>query len=352
MLRVEGISKRFSSFSISDITFTVNQGDYFMLLGPSGAGKSIILEIIAGLVMPDRGQILVDEVDVTALNIGKRSAGLVFQDLAVFPHMTVSDNIGFPLRRKGIKGAEAKKRIHQLAEKFSISHLLERSPATLSGGELQRVALARTLALNPKILLLDEPLSSTDVQLRSGLKALLRGLNREGQTIIHVTHDYDEAISLGSHVAVINNGLVVQTGTPVDVFRNPSSEFVAHFGGIKNFYQGRISDETEHELRCFETSNIKLWLYSDEGLGDGFVCFSENSVTVSLSKPDNSALNTFKGVILDIFQQKHGFEIWVDVGVNIAALVTWESVERLGLKTEKEVWVSVKASAVRFIPKV
>ena len=323
-----------------------------MLLGPSGAGKSVILEIIAGLVKPDKGQVFVDEEDITNSSIGKRSVGLVFQDLAVFPHMTVFENIGFPLKRKGIKGLEAKKRIREIAEKFSIAHLLDRSPATLSGGELQRVALARTLALNPKILLLDEPLSSTDVQLRSGLKALLRGLNREGQTIIHVTHDYDEAISLGSHVAVVNSGSIVQTGTPVEVFQNPASEFVAHFGGIKNFFNGVISEKTEHELRCFTTGKIKLWLYTDDTWGNGFVCFSENSVIVSLTEPDNSAINTFKGVVFDMFQQKHGFEIWVDVGVKVAALVTWESVERLGVKAGKEVWVSVKANSVRFIPRV
>lgn len=351
MLRVEGISKQFSDSTISNITFAVNQGDYFMLLGPSGAGKSVILEIIAGLIKPDSGKIYIDDVDITHFSIGKRSVGLVFQDLAVFPHMTVNDNIAFPLRRKGIKGLELKRKSREIAEKFSIDHLLKRNPSTLSGGELQRVALARTLALKPRILLLDEPLSSTDVQLRSGLKALLRNLNREGQTIIHVTHDYDEAISLGSHVAVVNEGTIVQTGTPVEVFRNPSSEFVAHFGGIKNFYQGILSEKSEHDLSSFNTGNIKLWLYTDDACGDGFVCFSENGVTVSLEKPDNSAINTFKGVIVDIFQQKHGFEIWVDVGINIAALITWESVERLALKTGKEVWVSVKANAVRFIPK-
>ncbi len=351
MLRVEEISKRFSDCSINEITFSVNQGDYFMLLGPSGAGKSVLLEIIAGLIQPDQGKIFVDDVDITNLSIGKRSVGLVFQDLAVFPHMTVSDNIGFPLRRKGIKGIDAKIKIREIAEKFSIEHLLDRSPSTLSGGELQRVVLARTLALNPKILLLDEPLSSTDVQLRSSLKALLRNLNREGQTIIHVTHDYDEAISLGSHVAVVNNGSIVQTGTPVEVFRNPSSEFVAHFSGIKNFYQGTICEVTNHELRCFMSNDIKLWLYTDDILGDGFVCFPENGVIVSIEKPDNSAINTFKGTIIDVFQQKHGFEVWVDVGINVAAMITWESVERMEIKTGKEVWISIKANALRFIPK-
>ncbi|NVO09383.1 MAG: ATP-binding cassette domain-containing protein [Bacteroidales bacterium] len=352
MLKVEGLSKKFKEFAICDITFEVNKGDYFMLLGPSGAGKSMILEIIAGIVKLDNGQIWINGNDVTKASIGKRSVGLVFQDLAVFPNMSVSQNIGYPLRRKGIKKIDEQKKVFEIAEKLSISNLLDRNPALLSGGELQRVALARTLAVEPKVLLLDEPLSSVDVRLRSGLMALLRSLNREGQTILHVTHDYDEAISLGSHVAVVNSGTIVQTGTPVDVFRNPASEFVANFSGIKNFFQGSISDKTEHGLKGFSINGLKVWFYADEIESNGFICFPENAVSVSIDKPENSALNTFQGTIVDIFPQKHGFEVWVDIGVRVAALVTWESVEKLGLKTDKKVWISVKANSVRFIPKV
>lgn len=351
MLKVEGITRKFGQFNLSDITFFVNQGDYFMLLGPSGAGKSLILEIIAGIVKPEKGQIWVDNVDITKTSIGNRSIGLVFQDLAIFPHMSVSQNIGYPLRRKNFKKKDEIKRVTEIAGKLSITHILTRNPSSLSGGEMQRVALARTLALEPKILLLDEPLSSIDVQLRSELKALLRNLNREGQTIIHVTHDYDEAISLGNNVAIVNNGRILQTGTPVDVFKNPASDFVANFSGIKNFYQGTICDKTEHGLKGFAINGLKVWLYADETEIEGFVCFPENAVIISLDKLDDSALNTFQGTIVDIFPQKYGFEIWVDIGIRVAALVTWESVERLGLKTDKLVWISVKANSVRFIPK-
>ncbi|HCT30482.1 MAG TPA: ABC transporter [Bacteroidales bacterium] len=349
MLRIENISKKFGQFELNDITFQVDKGDYFMVLGPSGAGKSIILEVISGLVKPDKGKVFIDDLDITNLAIGDRSVGLVFQDLAVFPHMSVFENIAFPLKRKGIKGSELKSRVSDLAEKFSISHLLKRSPVNLSGGELQRVALARTLALKPEILLLDEPLSSIDVQLKAGLKSLLRSINREGQTIIHVTHDYDEAISLGSQVAVVNSGRIVQTGTPVDVFRNPASEFVANFSGIKNFFKGSISDSSAHELRCFTVSGIKIWLYADDSKSEGYVCFPENSVSIALVNPQTSAINTYQGVIVEIFQQKHGFEVWVDIGIRVASLVTWESLERLNLKTGNEVWVSVKANAVQYI---
>ncbi len=349
MLRVENISKKFGQFELSDITFQVNKGDYFMLLGPSGAGKSIILEVISGLVKPDNGKVFIDDSDITNFAIGDRSVGLVFQDLAIFPHMSVFENIAFPLKRKGIKGSELKTRVNDLAEKFSILHLLKRSTVNLSGGELQRVALARTLALKPRVLLLDEPLSSIDVQLRAGLKSLLRNINREGQTIIHVTHDYDEAISLGSQVAVVNSGRIVQTGTPVDVFRNPASEFVANFSGIKNFFKGSISDCSDHDLRCFISNNIKIWLYTDESSGEGYVSFPENSVSISLENPHTSAINTYQGVVVETYQQKHGFEVWVDIGIKVAALITWESLEQLDIKTGGKVWVSVKANAIQFI---
>ncbi|RPH34037.1 MAG: ABC transporter ATP-binding protein [Bacteroidales bacterium] len=349
MLRVENISKKYGQFELNDITFQVDKGDYFMLLGPSGAGKSIILEVIAGLIKPDKGSVFIEDIDITKLAIGSRSVGLVFQDLAVFPHLSVYDNIAFPLKRKGVKGQDLKSRVNGLAEEFSISHLIKRNPQNLSGGELQRVALARTLALKPKVLLLDEPLSSIDVQLRAGLKSLLRGINREGQTVIHVTHDYDEAISLGSHVAVVNGGRIVQTGTPVDVFQNPASEFVANFSGIKNFFKGSISDCSEHDLRCFIANGVKIWLYTDEKSSYGYVSFPENSVSISSDNPNSSAINTFQGVIVDIFQQKHGFEVWVDIGIRVAALITWESLERLNLRTGNKVWISVKANAVRYI---
>ena len=350
MLRIENISKKYGQFELNDITFQVDKGDYFMLLGPSGAGKSIILEVIAGLIKPDKGSVFIEGIDITKLAIGSRSVGLVFQDLAIFPHLSVYDNIAFSLKRKGVKGQDLKSRVNGLAEGFSISHLIKRNPQNLSGGELQRVALARTLALKPKVLLLDEPLSSIDVQLRAGLKSLLRGINRDGQTVIHVTHDYDEAISLGSQVAVVNSGRIVQTGTPVDVFRNPASEFVANFSGIKNFFIGTISDSSEHDLRFFTTNGINIWLYADDNSGEGYVSFPENSVSIALENPHTSAINTFQGLIVDIFQQKHGFEIWVDIGIRVAALITWESLERLNLTTGHKVWVSVKANAVRFIP--
>jgi molybdopterin-binding protein len=353
MLRVEGITKAYRGFSLNDVTFTVNEGDYFMLLGPSGAGKSLILEIIAGLIGPDSGRVVLDDADITRVGMSGRRVGLVFQDLAVFPHMSVFSNVAYALRRKGIGGEMLRRRVNALLDKVAIPHLGSRNPETLSGGELQRVALARTLALEPRLLLLDEPLASIDVQLRAELRALLRGLNREGQTIIHVTHDYEEAISLGSRVAVVNNGSIAQIGNTLEVFQHPASEFVASFSGIKNFYPATIVESTEFDLRRARIDNANsVWLYADQKEGEGFVCFPENTVTLSVEEPMQSAVNHFKGVIVDIFPQKFGYEVVVDAGIRISALVTRESVERLSLKNGSAVWASCKASTVRFVPRV
>ncbi|MGE0078893.1 MAG: ABC transporter ATP-binding protein [Bacteroidales bacterium] len=353
MLKVEGISKLYGEFALNNISFTVNQGDYFMLLGPSGAGKSMILEIIAGLVTPDSGNIYLDNANITRKPISRRGIGLVFQDYAVFPHMSVYNNIAYSLRRKGVNGRALHRKVLELAEKLSINHLLNRNPQTLSGGEQQRLVLARTLALEPKVLLLDEPLSSLDAQLRSGLRSILSTINREGTTIIHVTHDYEEAISLANRVAVVNNGIVEQCDTSEQIFQNPKSVFVAKFTGVRNFYPAKIVETTEHDLRIIQmNTGHKIGGYTDELSGEGFVCFPESAVSISKTSQNQSALNVFQGKILDIFPQRFGFEVTVDVGFKVLALVTWESINRLELQRGSEVWVSFKANSLRFIPKV
>jgi molybdopterin-binding protein len=353
MLRVEGLSKFYGEFTLNNVSFTVNQGDYFMLLGPSGAGKSMILEVIAGLIRPDSGNIYLENIDITQKPIGGREVGLVFQDYAAFPHMSVYNNIAYPLRRKGVKGKHLHRRVIELAEKLSINHLLNRNPQTLSGGEVQRMVLARTLALEPKILLLDEPLSSLDVQLRVGLRSVLRQINREGTTIIHVTHDYEEAISLANRVAVVNNGIIEQCDTAEEIFQNPKSMFVAKFTGVRNFYPAKIVETTEHELRIIQMSTgHKIGGYTDEPSGEGFVCFPESAVSISRTSPSQSALNVFQGKVVDIFPQRFGYEVTVDTGFKVMALVTWESINRLELQHGSDVWVSFKANSLRFIPRV
>ncbi len=351
MLRVEKLCKSFGSFSLKDVSFEVGRGDYFIVLGPSGAGKSIVLEIIAGLIRADSGSIMLNGEDLLAKTIQQRNVGLVFQDLALFPHLSVRHNIAYPLVRKGYSRSNVTRKVIELANKFSISHLLRRYPVTLSGGEQQRVALARTLALEPEILLLDEPLSSLDVELRADVRVLLRNLNRNGQTIIHVTHDFEEAIALANRIAVMKDGVIEQTGTPQEVFSKPMSSFVAEFGGIRNFFSASVdtvsnSDISEAKLK----GNIKIYLHSNEQ-GNGYVTFPENSVLISTQSFPTSAMNCFRGKITDFYPQKLGIEVVVDIGVPVYALVSTDSIRRLELEIGKEVWISFKASSVRFIAK-
>ncbi|MEJ5315895.1 MAG: ATP-binding cassette domain-containing protein [Tenuifilum sp.] len=353
MLVVDQISKHFKLFSLREITFKVSQGDYFMLLGPSGSGKSLLLQIIAGLVKPDSGRILFNGIDITKSPAGKRNVGILFQDLALFPHLSVFDNIAYPLKLRKHSSFAVKQRVVELAEQFSISHILNQGVTSLSGGEKQRVALARTLAFNPPILLLDEPLSAIDSQLHLDLGVLLRSINRAGTTIIHVTHNYQEAISLASKVGVLHNGQLVQVGEPVEVFQNPRSEFVANFTGAKNFYRVKGVRATPDGLIYAELPLGEIIaFYANPVYSNGFICFPEESVVLSTQAENQSAINVFSGRVIDIFAQRFGYEVVIDCGFKVFALITKESLEKLKISPGIKLYAAVKANAVRFIPEI
>jgi len=351
MLRLEKISKTIGNFSLSNIDFEVNKGDYFILIGESGAGKSMLLEIITGLISPDSGKILFDEKNLLDFPVQKRNIGMVYQKPSLFPHMTVFENIAYPLKIRKFNKTEIAVKVKQLADETEISHLLKRNVTNLSGGEAQRVTIARTLATNPTVLLLDEPLSYLDAQLKKGMMALLRKLNQSGQTIIHVTHDYEEAIALANNVAIIENGTIVQTGCPQDVFHRPKSEFVANFIGIKNFYKGRLSlSEHNSKLKIFETAGIKMFALSDdEPDSDGYIIIPSEAITISEEQLVSSAVNNFEGSITDIYQSKLGLEIVIDIGIEISSRISYLSLNRLQLSVGKTVWISFKASSLHFI---
>jgi len=347
MLELKNITKRFSDFSLKDISFRVGKGDYFVLLGESGAGKSMLLETIAGLVQPESGTILMNNIDITHQKIQNRKIGLVFQDHAVFPHMSVHENIAYSLHGGKLTREEKKERVRKIAEQLSITDLLNRKPSTLSGGELQRVALARTLIQQPIILLLDEPLASLDSRIKSDLRSLLRKIHRQGQTILHVTHDYEEALSLGNRIAVIHDGTIVQEGNPEDVFRNPRSEFVAHFVGVRNFFKGTLTGANSNSILVEKKVAIKLL---PPGNGpDGFVLIRGEDIILSNNDFESSATNNFEGTITEIIPGVRGIDVVVDIGMPLHALITAESLFNLELTEGKRIWVHFKATAVRFI---
>jgi molybdopterin-binding protein len=348
MLELKNIKKAYPDFSLDDISLQVDDGDYFVILGPSGAGKTQVLELMAGLVDPDDGTILVDDQDITDDKIQSRPFGLVFQDHAIFPHLSVQDNISYSLKHKGLGRKEIEKRAREQAEAVDIGHLLDRRPATLSGGELQRVALARTLVRQPKYLLLDEPLASLDVSLRQGLRSLLKKINSQGQTIIHVTHDYEEALVLANKVAVMNQGKIIEIGPAGRVFHQPDSEFAAKFTGIKNYFPAKLYREQDRQYGELSNGTV-IRLNTEEPEGKGFILLRGEDIFISLEDSPSSATNRFKGTIKEINPSIFGFEILVDTGTPFYARITRESVQNLELREGKEVWISFKASNVRFV---
>ena len=240
--RVEltGVTRSFgTSTALAGVDLTVPAGSLTVIVGPSGCGKSTILRMIAGLDTPDRGSVRIGDDDVTALAAGERDVAMVFQDYALFPHMTVESNISFGLRlearhdrRSGPDRDEIRERVHEVSTLLGLNELLGRRPAQLSGGQRQRVALARAIVRRPSLLLLDEPLSALDPQLRASARAEVTRLHRElGTTLVLVTHDQHEALSMATHLVVMEHGTVAQSGTPDQLYRHPASEFVAVFLG-------------------------------------------------------------------------------------------------------------------------
>ncbi|GAA0729827.1 ABC transporter ATP-binding protein [Dactylosporangium roseum] len=240
-LHLVGVTKRFGTFTaVDDLTLTVPRGSFFALLGASGCGKTTTLRMIAGLEEPTAGRVLLDDRDVTRLRPYQRPVNTVFQSYALFPHLTIADNVAFGLRRRGVKQyAEQVERMLHLVEMDGFGR---RKPAQLSGGQQQRVALARALVNHPQVLLLDEPLGALDLKLRRQMQVELKRIQTEvGITFVHVTHDQEEAMTMADTVAVLNAGKIEQFGSPVDMYDLPGTAFVANFLGRSNLLAGTVT---------------------------------------------------------------------------------------------------------------
>jgi spermidine/putrescine transport system ATP-binding protein len=240
-VRLVDLVKRFTDVTaVAGINLDMPPGEFFSLLGPSGCGKTTTLRMIAGFERPDEGQILLDGVDMAQTPPHKRNVNTVFQNYALFPHLTVEENVGFGLRYKDVSKKDAKRRIGEALELVRLGGFGRRRPSQLSGGQQQRVALARALVLNPSVLLLDEPLGALDAKLRKTLQIELKALQEEiGITFIYVTHDQEEALTMSDRLAVMSNGRVEQVGTPADVYEEPGTTYVADFLGVSNLMDGR-----------------------------------------------------------------------------------------------------------------
>lgn len=241
-LTFEGLGKSYGEVEVvRDVSLTIAEGEFVSLLGPSGCGKTTILRMVAGLVEPSRGRILIGRDDVTVLPPNKRGLGLVFQSYALFPHMTVFENVAFGLRRRKVAGAELDKRVREALGMVRLAAFGERYPRQLSGGQQQRVAIARALAPHPRVLLFDEPLSNLDAQLRDEMQIELKRLQRNlGITTLFVTHDQGEALSMSDRVGVMAKGVMQQFASPEDIYHRPATGFVAGFIGKPNRLAGAV----------------------------------------------------------------------------------------------------------------
>ena len=239
-VRLDRVTKRFEDVTaVDDLTLEIPRGSFFALLGPSGCGKTTTLRMIGGFEEPTGGTIYLGDRDVTGLPPYKRDVNTVFQSYALFPHLTIFENVAFGLRRRGVKGGEVRERVTEILSLVQLAGMERRKPRQLSGGQQQRVALARALVNRPRVLLLDEPLGALDLKLRKEMQLFIKGLQHEvGITFIHVTHDQEEAMTMADSIAVMSDGHIEQLGSPDDLYERPATPFVARFLGVSNLLEG------------------------------------------------------------------------------------------------------------------
>jgi molybdopterin-binding protein len=345
MLVVKDLHVCVGSFELRGVDFSVGKGDYFVILGLSGVGKSVLLETIAGLLKADSGCIRLRGRDITAGSIQNRNVSIVYQDAGLFPHLSVYENIAYPLRSRGRRQIASK--VAESAAHAGIADKLDRMPGSLSGGECQRAALGRCLAAGADLLLLDEPLASLDAKAKHELRSLLRKLNRDGLTIIHVTHDYEEALSLANRIGVMENGAMVHVAAPEEIFRRPKSEFVAHMIGIKNYLKGSVMSVAGSDLKEFVSGSIRIFCLTDVADGEAHLIIRPDEITIANVVEASSSRNRFSGRIKDIATAKIGIEVSVDIGMEMVATISGDSMQALQLDIGKEVWISFKAASCK-----
>ena len=330
---IEGVSKSFDGFRVlNEVNLAIKKGEFFSLLGPSGCGKTTLLRIIAGFETPDSGEVTFDEVDILGLPPNRRQANTVFQNYALFPHLTVFENVAFPLRLKKKSKNQIDSQVKDYLKLVQLEDHANKKTNQLSGGQKQRVAIARALINEPRVLLLDEPLSALDAKLRQHMLIELDEIHDKiGITFIYVTHDQQEALSISDHIAVMDQGNVLQVGTPYDIYESPADSFVARFIGETNLYEGKVLSaelmsrpETEYmvELDIAELGRVKVTTVDKVTVGQkvNFTVRPEK-IMISTDKPTSKRedINQFQGTVDEPIYS--GFQTKFYVKVNDTTLI-------------------------------
>jgi len=333
-LSIEEINKYFGKVhALENVNLGIKEGEFFTLLGPSGCGKTTLLRIIAGLELPDTGRIILDGEDISHLPATKRQVNIVFQSYALFPHLSVFENVAFGLRSRKFPEDEIKKKVGDTLEMLGLQEMADRYPHQLSGGQQQRVALSRALVNAPKVLLLDEPMSALDAKLRAQVQVELRRLQRRlGRTFILVTHDQTEAMVVSDRIAVMSNGKVMQVGTPNEVYERPRTTFVAEFLGAANLIKGRRKGKgVETDYGVLETANTPPW-------EQGALAIRPERIRLSVEKP---AKNGIRLRIVELIYRGTDLDIWLEPGpIRVRTQVIKD------LEIGNEIWLELPVEAL------
>lgn len=345
MIKIENLSRNWKEFQIDKVNLEIKTNEYFVILGPSGSGKTLLLELIAGIWQVDSGEIYMDDENVTYTSLEKRGVGFVYQNYMLFPHKTVYENIAFGLNMQKVDKEEVKTKVDDMMKLLHIDHLGHRMPRTLSGGEQQRTALARALIINPRVLLMDEPMSALDKKTRDDLIRQMKELHEKFDiTLLHVTHNFDEALALADRIAIMRDGRISQVGDSTEIFRHPKDKFVADFVGVENIIKG-VARKDGDKMTLIDTGNISIYS-TEQREGDVHVTVRPEDIILSSEKVETSARNVFEGKITEIIDNGALIKLTVDVGEPIIVFLTRQSFLEMDINIGRDVWTYFKATAV------
>ncbi|MEA3436440.1 MAG: ABC transporter ATP-binding protein [Thermodesulfobacteriota bacterium] len=342
MINIESLRIELPGFTLQDINLSIEDGEFFTFLGPTGAGKTLVLEAIAGIIPITGGRIFVKGRDITHLPPDQRGIGIVYQDYALFPHLSVLENITYGLRYHKADPQKSGKMVEKLMVQLGLKALAQRSIQHLSGGEKQRVSLARALAVNPSVLLLDEPLSALDPNFREEIREVLKKLHKRLETtFLMVTHDFAEAMFLGQRTAIINRGKIEQIGSVSEVFKKPSTPFVAEFVGMKNVFPA-VFNGTKVLVDGLEMEAETMFKGRE-----GYVAIRPEDILIRQEAVSGNGINVFGGKVLDITNRGPYYEISARTGkVIFKAMLSKSDLFEMNLQATKNINIAIRPSDI------